>query len=50
MILIVKVIVDFSDDDSNVSDIGCHSDNEFDLEIISSFIYFIVNQFWKMVN
>ena len=43
MILILKVIIDFNDDYSNVFGSGCHSDNEFDLEIISSFIYFIVN-------
>ena len=43
MILILKVIIDFNNDDSNFFDSGCHSDNEFDLEVISSFMYFIVN-------
>ena len=43
MILVLKVIIDFNDDNSNVFDSGCHSANEFDLEIISSFIYCIVN-------
>ena len=44
-------IVGFNDDDdSNVSDSQCDSDIEFDLQIISSFIHFIVNQFWKTFN
>ena len=29
--LILWVFVDFNDDDSNVSDSECNSDNEFDL-------------------
>ena len=44
-------IVGFNDDDdSNMSDSQCDSDIEFDLQIISSFIHFIVNQFWKTFN
>ena len=44
-------IVGFNDDDdSNVSDSQCDSDIEFDLQIISSFIHFIVNKFWKTFN
>ena len=30
MMLILKVIVDFNDDDSDVSDSECDSENEFD--------------------
>ena len=44
-------IVGFNDDDdSYVSNSQCDSDIEFDLQIISSFIHFIVNQFWKTFN
>ena len=43
MMLILKVFVDFKDNDSNVSDSECDSDNEFYLYIISSFIHFIAN-------
>ena len=31
MMLILKVIADFNDDEGNVSDIKCNIDNEFDL-------------------
>ena len=42
MIFILKVIVDFHDNFSNVSDSECDSDNEFDLYSMPLFIHCIV--------
>ena len=33
MMLILKVIVDFNDDESDVTDSECDSDNEFDFPL-----------------
>ena len=35
--LILGLIVDFNDDESDMSDSECDSDNDMDLQIISSF-------------
>ena len=46
MMLVLKLIVDFSDDDNDLFDNESDSGNNyFDLLIISSFIHFIVNLF-----
>ena len=37
MMLILGLIVDFNDDESDMSDSECDSDNDMDLQIISSF-------------